>query len=144
MTDEMMWIGLAREQVQDIGARYEQACAIALERARENHPGDGNAAAPAFIEMRRGIRRALAEELGVLGCPASERADWAVMIVNSAVHHRIRTPPVLSDNTGEAAAGEACPWRIRTSSQKRIGLGTPAGRPGPRRSGPSTRADVRP
>ena len=104
MTDEMTWIGLAREQVQDIGARYEQACAIALERARENHPGDGNAAAPAFIEMRRGIRRALAEELGVLGCPVSELADWAVMIINSAVHRRIQTPLALSDNSGKVAA----------------------------------------
>jgi hypothetical protein len=103
MTDEMTWIGLTCEQVQDIGARYEQACAIALERARENHPGDGNAAA-AFIEMRRGIRRALADELVVLGCPVSERADWAVMIISTAVHRRIQTPLALSDNSGKVAA----------------------------------------
>jgi hypothetical protein len=104
MAEEMTAIGLVREQVQDIGGRYEQACAIALEPARENHPGDGNAAAAAFIEMRRGIRRALADELSVLGCPVSERADWAVMIINSAVYRRIQAPLVLSDNSGKVAA----------------------------------------
>jgi len=85
------WIGLTREQVAEFGNAYEAACLVAADRAVQNHPDDRGAAALQLIEMRKGIRLALCNELRSIGCPESEIAETLALIINRQVKHRMAT-----------------------------------------------------
>lgn len=89
MKDHTNWPGLTREKLEEIGNRYEAACLIAMERAKKNHPVDASAMAKQMVELRRGIRIAVMDELQALGCPAEQAEKELQTVIDHQTKFRM-------------------------------------------------------
>jgi hypothetical protein len=81
------WAGIAPVKMAEIAERYEAACLIAMQRARQLETDDAKFAAR-FREMRDGIWAGVAQELRDLGCPEKDVAGEVANVVNFAVRKR--------------------------------------------------------
>jgi hypothetical protein len=81
------WAGVPPAKTAEIADRYEAACLIAMQRARQLETDDAKFAVR-FCEMRDGIRAGVAQELRDLGCPEKNVAAEVASIVNFAARKR--------------------------------------------------------
>lgn len=87
MTDRKKWAGTTQAKTAEISERYEAACLIAMQRARQLESDDAKFAAR-FREMRAGIWAGVAQELRDLGCPEKDVTGEVANVVNFAVRKR--------------------------------------------------------
>lgn len=87
MSGKRKWAGVPQAKTAEIAERYEAACLIARQRARQLETDDAKFAAR-FREMRDGIWAGVAQELHDLGCPEKDVAGEVANVVNFAVRKR--------------------------------------------------------
>ncbi|WP_186397674.1 hypothetical protein [Stappia sp. TSB10GB4] len=87
MTNSEEWQGITPGKMAEMADRYEAACLIAMQRARQIETDDAKFAAR-FREMRDGIWASVAQELRDLGCPEKDVAGKVADVVNFAVRKR--------------------------------------------------------
>jgi hypothetical protein len=97
------WPGLSHDDLREIGSRIETACGIAIDRAMDNHPDDAKAATAQFLDMREGIRLAVADELTRLGCPPASVGDWITTIIMEQRAYRAAEVRAAAGHGGSAA-----------------------------------------
>ncbi len=87
MNDKTKWSRIPQDKLAEIANRYEAACLIAAQRARDLESDDAQFAAR-FEKLRAGIWAGVAQELRDLGCPADKLAAEVANIINFAARKR--------------------------------------------------------
>ncbi|MCT8999630.1 hypothetical protein [Chelativorans intermedius] len=87
MSDRHKWAGIQPAKMAEIANRYEAACLVAMQRARQLESDDAKFAAH-FTKLREGIWAGVAQELRDVGCPEHRVAREVANVVNFAVRKR--------------------------------------------------------